>query len=159
MCCIHITRLTYVNKGLLDVSERQHWQLCVVLVPEPGVNGLQGSVCAAPPSVITFVLHCTHACLKMVVADRQTNSHLLADIFEAVMTYIAGQKCVLTDAWCNIRGMIALFRHLHCRTRRIPNSGVCHSPVVCKPGLDHRYEPSLLNALLHWQPLSKHGIW
>ena len=33
--------LTYVHKGLLYVSQGWDWRLCVVLMPEPGMNGLQ----------------------------------------------------------------------------------------------------------------------
>lgn len=49
-------RLTYVNKGLLYLLQREDGQLCIMLMPEPGVNGLQGSIGTAPSCIITFVL-------------------------------------------------------------------------------------------------------
>ena len=47
---------TYVHQGLLDVSQSGHRLLCVVLMPEPGVDCLQGSVCTTPPCIICLVL-------------------------------------------------------------------------------------------------------
>ena len=53
-------RQTYVHKGLLNVFQGGHRGLGIVLVPEPGVNSLQGAVGATPPCIVSLVLHGQH---------------------------------------------------------------------------------------------------
>ena len=53
---------TYVNKCLLNLFQGRCRGMSVVLTSEPGVDGLQGAVGAAPPRIISLVLHGSGGC-------------------------------------------------------------------------------------------------